>query len=269
MITSITKNKSPKENNKIYLRIIKSSCVQKIFSVFLALLVWHLASILLNQNILLASPWDVVKRFLSLYQEETFLLSLFHSFVRIAGGFFLGLILGSLLASLAASFKFVELLLWPYMLVIKSVPVASFIILALIFLSSSDLSIFISFLMVLPILYTNILNGIKSTDKKLLEMAEVFRLSPWKKFLYIRFLSIKPFLFSACSVALGLAWKAGIAAEVIGIPSLSIGERLYESKIYLNTVDLFAWTVLLVIISLIFEKLVLFLLKMLYRRLER
>ena len=152
---------------------------------------------------------------------------------------------------------------------IKSVPVASFIIISLIWLTSSELSIFISFLMVLPIIYTNVLEGIRSTDRKMTEMADVFHI-PWnRRLVYIWLPQIRPYLISACSMSLGLSWKAGIAAEIIGIPDGSIGEMLYNAKAYLNTVDLFGWTVIIVVISIAFEKLFLALLRYGFRKLVR
>jgi len=123
--------------------------------------------------------------------------------------------------------------------------------------------------MVLPIIYTNILGGIKNSDREMDKMAQVFRL-PWhRRILYVWIPRIKPFLLSAASVALGLSWKAGIAAELIGIPSNSLGEMLYYSKIYFNTLDLFAWTLIIVAISVIFEKLFTALLKFVFWRIEK
>ena len=90
-----------------------------------------------------------------------------------------------------------------------------------------------------------------------------------QRLLYVYLPQIKPYLLSACSIGLGLSWKAGIAAEVIGIPDGSIGERLYEAKVYLSSADLFAWTVVVILISVLFEKLVMLLLKKSYQRLER
>jgi NitT/TauT family transport system permease protein len=159
-------------------------------------------------------------------------------------------------------------MLWPFMVAIKSVPVASFIILCLIWLSSKSLPTFISFLMVLPIVYTNMLQGIKSTDNKLLEMAAVFQVGWLKRMKYIHLPQLKPYLISASSVSIGLSWKAGTAAEVIGIPDGSIGEKLYEAKVYLSSGDLFAWTVVIIVVSISFEKLFLFLLNRLFTKVE-
>ncbi len=134
---------------------------------------------------------------------------------------------------------------------IKAIPVASFIILVLIWVPSRNLSIVISFLMVLPVVYTNVLNGIASTDRKLLEMAQVFRVPLSRRIRYIYLSQLLPFLRTGFSLSLGLCWKAGIAAEVIGIPKGSIGEKLYEAKVYLQTADLFAWTLVIVLISVL------------------
>ena len=244
----------------------KQKWMEKGIAVLLLLAIWQAAAMLLDRKILLASPVDVFLRLFTIWREEGFFASIGFSFVRIAGGFFLGLLLGTLLAVLAGRSRAMEILLHPLMLTIKSVPVASFIIIALIWMTSSSLSVFISFLMVLPVIYNNVLGGIQNTDGKLLEMADVFRFSYGKKFRYIYLPSVEPYLLSACRTALGLAWKAGIAAEVIGIPNGSIGEMLYEAKAYLNTVDLFAWTVIIVLISVLFEKLCLFVLGRILKR---
>ncbi len=205
----------------------------------------------------MAAPLDVAKRLLVLVGEQDFVGTIAFSFTRILSGYALALAIGSLAAVMASRFYTVEVLLLPFVSAIKSVPVASFIILCLIWLSSKTLSVFISFLMVFPIVYTNMLSGIKSVDKELLDMAWVFRVGLFRRIKYIYLPHLKPYILSASSVSMGLAWKAGIAAEVIGIPDGSIGERLYEAKVYLDSGDLFAWTVVIVAVSVLFERLVL------------
>lgn len=235
----------------------------------LALLVWQLAAASLSSSLLLVSPLRVLERLCGLVREPQFYAAVGFSFVRIVAGFLLGLGCGTLLAVAASRWHLAEVLLWPYVTVIKTTPVASFIILCLIWLDSSSLPVFISFLMVLPIVYANMLEGIRQTDQKLLEMAKLFRVGAGRRLLYIYLPQLRPYLITACSVALGLSWKAGIAAEVIGIPDGSIGERLYEAKVYLNSADLFAWTVVIIAVSIAFEKLFLWLLRAGYRRLEQ
>ena len=195
--------------------------------------------------------------------------ALLFSFSRIVLGFLAAVLLGTLLAVPASRFHIVKVLLGPFMAAIKAVPVASFIIIALIWLDSASLSMFISFLIVLPTVYTNILSGLEAMPAGLTEMAKVFRVTGIRRLIYISLPCLKPYIMSTASVAVGLAFKSGIAAEVIGIPGGSIGERLYQAKIYLETPDLLAWTVIIVLLSVLFEKLFLCLIKLGYRLLER
>lgn len=237
---------------------------KKLLAALLLLALWQAAAMLLGNRILLASPSDVVKRLFTVWQEEDFAVSLGGSFLHIAGGFLLAFVLGTVLGFLAGRVHTAEIFLAPLMLTIKSVPVASFIIIALVWLSSAKLATFISFLMVLPVIYNNVLAGVKGVGRKILEVAEVFRMPAAKRFRFIWLPQVKPYLLSGCSTALGMAWKSGIAAEVIGIPKNSIGENLYLAKAYFNTTDLFAWTVIIVLVSLLFEKAFLALLKKLF-----
>ncbi len=226
----------------------------KALAAALALLAWQAAAMALGQELLLVAPSKVALRLLVLAGEAGFWKTVLSSFARIISGFLLALAAGSLLAAAAGRLKAVETLLWPWVITIKSVPVASFIILCLIWLSSRQLPVFIAFLMVFPVVYSNLLEGIKSADPKLLEMAKLFRVPLLRRVKYIYLPHLRPFILSACGVGLGLAWKAGVTAEIIGIPAGSIGERLYEAKVYLDTADLFAWTVVIVLVSVAFEK---------------
>ena len=223
----------------------------------------------INQRIILVSPLRVLARLIELAPTLEFWSAIGYSLVRITAGFLLGVVAGTLLAALSARFRRVEELLAPALLAIKSIPVASFIILALILFSSRNLSVLISFLIVLPVLYTNILSGIRAADPQLLEMARVFRIPTLRSIRYVYLPQVLPYFQSACGSALGLCWKSGIAAEVIGMPDGSIGEQLQQAKIYLNTPDLFAWTLVIVLVSLAFEKFFLALLKQVERAQER
>lgn len=241
----------------------------KALAVIFALLVWQTAAVAVDQSILLVSPIDVALRLTTIRQVEGFASSIWFSFYHIAGGFLLAIVSGILLAALSGRFKWVETALWPFMITVKTVPVASFVVICLIWLSAQNLSVFISFLIVLPVVYGNVLQGIKSENGKMLEVAEVFRMPVLRRILYIHMPQLKPFILSACATALGMSWKAGIAAEIIGTPDGSIGKQLYYAKIYLDTDDLLCWTVIIVIVSVAFEKLFMLALRAAYRRLER
>lgn len=230
---------------------------------------WQLAAVWLGQEILLASPVSVIRKLIELVQTAEFWKSIWFSFGRIAAGFGLALLLGILLAAASYACSLVEILLKPLTSVMKATPVASIIILCLIWISSRNLSVFISFLMVFPVVYANVSEGLRQTDRKLLEMAEVFGVGIRKKICYIYLSEVLPYLLTACSLGLGMCWKAGVAAEVIGVPDGSIGEKLYHAKIYLNTPDLFAWTIVIILISVLLEKCVLGLLRYLVHWVEK
>ena len=248
---------------------LQNHWLARIAAVLFWLLVWQAAAMALHQPLLLSSPFRVAERLFALLGERAFYAALGYSLRRIALGFFAGFLLGALLAMLAARLPLMEALLRPLMVTVKSVPVASFIILALIWLSARRLSAFIAFLMVLPIAYGNLLSGLKSTPTQLLEMARLYHVSWGRRLLYIQLPHIKPHLLSALTLALGMSWKAGVAAEVIGIPTGSIGEQLYQYKVYFDLTSLYAWTVAIVLVSVLFEKAVLLAVRLLYGRLER
>ncbi len=233
----------------------------KLLAVLFWLLVWQLLSIRIGQELLLASPITVLKTLFEMVRSLDFWQTILFSSLRIILGFVLALLTGTLLAVLAYRFPLIEELISPLMRIIKAMPVASFIILALVWIKTKNLSVLISFMMVLPMIYAGVAQGLKAADEKLLQMAQVFDLGLWKKILAIYAPSVKPFFQTAVTVGLGFCWKAGIAAEVIGIPSGSIGAKLYEAKLYFMTKELLAWTVVIILISILFEKAVVLLLR--------
>ncbi len=235
--------------------------IRRAVAVVLALAIWQLAAVCIHQRILLVTPVEVIRRLFTIWQTDGFASSILFTFSHIVGGFLLGLIVGILLAALAYDFPLVEDLLWPWMAVARSVPVASFVVICLIWLTARNLSIFISFLIVVPIIYQNTLAGLRSMDTELAEMASVFHMPWYRRLRYLTLPQLAPHLLSACTVTAGMAWKAGIAAEIIGTPNGSVGRQLYLAKIYLDTVDLLAWTVIIVILSVVWEKVFVWILK--------
>lgn len=250
-------------------RLLHSRAAQTAAAVLILLTVWQVAALAVGERILLASPLAVLSRLAVIWTEPGFFGAVLFSFIRISGGACLGIAAGILLAVAAGRFRAVEILLRPLMVTVKSVPVASFIVIALIWLSSSLLSVFISFLIVLPVIYSNVLGGIRAVPREMKETARVFHMKKFRQLIYIGLPAVKPYFISACGSALGMAWKAGVAAEVIGLPDGSIGEALYEAKVYFNSTDLLAWTIVIVLVSVGFEKLFMLLLRLLAERIEK
>ena len=246
---------------------VQNQKAAKLLAACLALCLWQLAAVLVDNRLLLVGPLQVAGRLWQLLGMQTTWQALGYSFGRISLGFFLAFALALVLAAVSARFPLAEILLRPYVLAIQTVPVASFIVIALLWLSGRHLSIFISFLMVLPVLYANALQGFRAADRQLLEMAQVFRMPRFRRVRCIFLPALAPYLKSACHVALGLCWKAGVAAEVIAVTEKSVGGMLYDAKVYLEIPDLFSWTVLIVAVSLGFEKLFLALLNRAMNRL--
>lgn len=229
--------------------------IRRILIVFFWIAVWQTASLTVHNDILLAGPADVVRSFWVLLPAADFWQAVGCSFGKIIFGFITAFLSGILVGSLAFRFCFLDELLAPVISLVKSIPVASFVILALIWVGSSNLSVFISFLVVFPMIYVNTVSGLQSADKALLEMADIFSVRLFQRIRFIYLPALMPYLVSSCKVALGMSWKSGIAAEVIGVPSHTIGESLYMSKIYLATADLFTWTIVIILVSALFEKL--------------
>ena len=221
------------------------------------LLIWQLAAVLAGQELLLPSPPQVARRLLLLAGEGEFWLTLGRSILRVLAGIVSAVLLGIVLALLTHRSAALRALLSPLMTLVKSTPVASFIILALVWLGRDVVPLFIAALMVLPVVWANVSAGLDGIDPQLLELARVYRLPRGRVLRRITLPSVLPHLRAALCSALGLGWKAGVAAEVLTVPARSIGKRIYEAKVYLETTELFAWTAAVVLLSLVIEGLLL------------
>lgn len=234
---------------------------KKVAIILFWLCIWQLAAMYTNNSILLVGPIHAGQAFLENIARPDFRNIIFHSFGRIGLGFLTALIIGMILGAFAYRFKLIEVFFEPLMTVIKSVPVVSFVVLLLIWFGSANLSFFISFLVVLPNIYVNTIAGLRNTDRDLIQMAQVFHIGGLNRFFYIYRPALMPYLMSGLKISLGMSWKSGVAAEIIGLPQYSLGERLYMSKVYLDTAGLFSWTLMIILISFAFEKAVLYLMK--------
>lgn len=223
--------------------------------------VWEAADRIVGQEILVVSPACVLERLAQLARQPDFWLTAFFSMARILEGFLLGVLSGTLLAVLSARFTVCRALIRPVVSVVKATPVASFIILALVWMHADFVPVFSASLLVVPVVWGNVLEGIQKTDRNLLEMGRMFRFGAVKTAGRVYVPSVMPYFMSACTTGLGLSWKAGVAAEVLSSIPLSIGGKIYDAKIYLETADLFAWTALVILLSVLLEHLMTFLMR--------
>lgn len=239
----------------------KSGIWKKTLIIAFWLLVWQIVCWLVDHPIFFAGPLEVAKELVHMAGSRDFAASIINSLLRIIGGFAFAFLLACLLAAAAYGSKLLEDVLEPFVTFIKSVPVASVVVLLLIWFGAKYLSVYVTFMVVFPNIYLNFLNGLKNTDKNLLEMAEVFRFSFLQKLLCVYRPAVMPYLLGGAAVSVGMSFKSGVAAEVIGLPVSSIGEGLYYDKIYLNTAGVFAWTVVIILLSALTERLIVGLLK--------
>ncbi len=216
--------------------------------------VWQLAAMAIGREVILPTPFAVCRRFLALAVTAPFWRATLFSLLRIMGGYAVGVIVGALLGAAMYFLPIVRTLFSPFLTVVKSTPVASFILIAYFIITDTAIPIFITFLMVLPMIAASVLSALSSTDPLLLEMTKVYHVSLGKRLRALYLPTVLPQFLSQALTALGFGWKAGVAAEVLCTPRDSIGGYLYAAKTYLETVDTFAYTLLIVLISLALEK---------------
>ena len=223
---------------------------QKAAAILVWILIWQLAAMGLGHGgLFLATPLQTLGALAQLAPTAAFWQRIVFSALRIMAGFLLAAAGGLLLGAAGARWHWVRVFIDPAMQLIRAMPVASFVILALLWVRSANLSVIVSFTHVLPVVYAGVLGGIADTDPKLLEMAKVYRLPLTARLRYIWLPGIFPSFCESCIAAMGMCWKSGVSAEVIGLPDHSVGDALYRAKITLSTPDVFAWTLVIVLLS--------------------
>ena len=224
------------------------------------LCLWQIGATVIGEELLFPTPIAVAVRLFELCGTGEFYKTVSFSLLRILIGMIIGTVIGALGGLLTALSPLARDFFAPLLSVIKSTPVASFIILLVLWVSRDTTPLIIAAMMVIPVVWTNVEAGLLNTDKALLEMAKVYKMTRAQRIKSIYLPSLSPYFFASLRSSLGMSWKAGIAAEVLLLPLISIGKMISESKQTLETVDLFAWTVVVVVLSVIIERLMVFLL---------
>ena len=218
------------------------------------LAVWWLLALIVGKELLIPSPPLVVRTLLDLVVTGAFWRYTALTLLRITLGLLLGIVLGMLTALLTNRLSLLHALLAPAVRVVRATPVASFIILVLLWVANGRVPVVISALVVLPVIWESTTAGLRSVDRDLLEFARAYRLTRWDTWRRIVIPSMLPQLAAAVCTAIGLAWKSGVAAEVLCLPKAAVGTQVYFSKLYLDTPALFAWTLVVVALSLTVER---------------
>lgn len=218
------------------------------------LIIWQAVSMIVQKEILFVSPFGVSKAFLELAVQADFWHTVFLSLCRMLLGYFLAILIGVWGAILCCNSSLAYQFLYPFIHVIKATPVASFSLLVLLWVRAGFAPVLISFLMVFPLIFMNVFQGMQAMDKELLEMGQAYGFSRGQRWRLLYLPMLLPYFLAACKTGVGMAWKSSVAAEVICIPAGSIGKKLYESKLYLDSPSLFAWTAVVIILSIAIEK---------------
>ena len=224
--------------------------------------VWQLCALLVDWSVggrgnqlLLPYPATVWAALLRLAGQGAFWESVLLSLLRVSAGLAIGLCLGGLAAVLTCISTWTDRILSPAIRVVRAAPVASFILLVLLWTGRDQVPLIIVSLMVLPVVWDSLSQGIRATDPRLLELAYAYRFSRRRTARLIYLPSLRPHLASALTTSVGLAWKSGVAAEVLCLPRSALGTEIYYTKYYLEIPELFAWTAVAVALSLLLERL--------------
>lgn len=231
--------------------------------------IWYLLYFIIDNSLLFPAFHEVISRLVELVCTAQFYKTIIQSVLRITAGLVIAVMLGIVIAIPTARFKILHSVASPLMTMLKATPVASFIILLLLWIGRDVAPAIISVFVVLPVVWTGVETGILQTDKKLIEMASVYNMGTSQKIKYVYVPSVMPYFISSIKSSVGMAWKAGIAAEVLSLPLISIGKQIYESKQNLETIDLFAWTLIAVVISVAIEGLMVLIFRKVTSKSER
>lgn len=219
------------------------------------LAVWYAVSEIVGLELLIPSPSAVLHSFVLLIKEKEFYISCLSSLCKVILGWGVGIVSGTVLGIVTSQSLILQAFFKPLLHVIKATPVASFIVLALVLMSAKSVPVFTCALITVPVVWANTSEGILSPDKKILEMADFFKMPLKKRIADIYIPAVLPYFSAAATTTMGLSWKAGIAAEVICTPANTIGAGISNAKIYLETPSLFAWTLTVIVLSMLLEKL--------------
>ncbi|MFI3249757.1 MAG: ABC transporter permease subunit [Eubacteriales bacterium] len=219
--------------------------------------VWQLWASAVGEELLLPSPIAVFMALCELLPTPLFWQSMSASLARVGLGLFWGILVGLLLGIATWSNPYAKIYLTPIIQMVQATPVVSFILLLLLWTKRDFVPVYVSAFMVAPIIWANTAKGLEQSDTSLLTFAKAYGYSKWKSFRLISIPAVYPYVLSALESAISLGWKSAVAAEVIALPPFAIGTKISHAKLYLETTHLFAWTAVMILLSAIMGKVIL------------
>jgi NitT/TauT family transport system permease protein len=223
-------------------------------SVLAIIIIWHVAAVVVGKEILLPGPGLTGKSIFQIMGRESFWQHLSATLIRGIAGFSLSFLVGLVFGVLSGLNRKFEAFFQPWLVLLRSTPSMALILLALIWFKSDSVALFVTFLVVFPIITQNVSEGIQQIDPRLKEMALIYHVSPSRILRQMYLPAILPYIAAGGAAGLGLTWKVMIAAEVIANPRLGIGTQMDAARIFLQTPEVFAWTAVVVSIGLLFDR---------------
>lgn len=214
---------------------------------------WKILSLVIKSGIIFPPPEQVFLVFIKKLPTASFWKNTGISAFRVSEGFLLSLVAGVAAGILCGRYAVLYSFMKPFISLVRVVPVLSIILIAVIWLDSAQVPVFVSFLMAFPIITGNTIEGMNSRDRKLDQMAEIYGLTKKSRLVSVTIPQLFPFISAAVKTSLGLTWKVVIAAEILSLPRYGIGSAMQNSQLKIETADVFSWTAAAVIVSALFE----------------
>lgn len=234
-----------KKNIKKYLMIL--------LSILILFTLWHIFYKLENHEVIIPSITSTIHEVINIITADNFINIIAATTIRAILGFILSLLIGCILGFIAGFKESLEFFMKPYLMIIKSTPIVAIMLIALIWIKSDGVPILVSFLLCYPIIYESVINGIKNTDKSIIEFGKVHKISNFTMIIDVYMPSVFSHIIANIFSTLALSFKTTVSSEIISIPKYGIGNSIYTAKVYLNTAEVFAWLIIIVLLSTIFD----------------
>ena len=231
----------------------KKKIIYFFIGIILFIAIWSFISLKINSEIIFPSIDKIFLDLVNIISQKDFYSNLLYTFIRVIITFVLSFLLAITFGIIAGIFKSVRYILMPIINFIRTIPTIPLILIAVLWFNNNLVPIFVSLFVIFPIIYDAVVNGIINIDKNLIEMSNSYNVSFKNQLISLYIPSIKPYILTSISQSMGMTWKSVLASEIITLPTLGLGTKLYESHLYLNTVSLFAYCLIAIIFNIIFE----------------